>query len=86
MEDLMATHGLDLANAGYEPTFVARGTQSTIDITLLLNTTVENWKVTDEVSMSDHRPIHFSLNMAKPTTAEIPNLKKNRLGSFQAHN
>ena len=79
----MAANGLELANVGFEPTFVARGTQTTIDITLLLNTSIDNWKVTDDVSMSDLCPICFSINSNKLTATEIPNLKKADWDSFR---
>ena len=72
LEELMATNVLELANIGFEPTFVAQGTQTNIDITLQLNTSVINWKVTDEVSMFDHRPIRFSITTTNTTKLRSP--------------
>ena len=59
IEELMAEFGLELGNIGFESTFEARGTKTTIDIMLLLHTAIDDWRVTDKLSMSDHRPICF---------------------------
>ena len=66
IEDLLLTYGLTLENRGFTPTFLARGTQTHIDITLSLNCSLEDWQVTDEVTLSDHQLIRFNLQ-SSPT-------------------
>ncbi len=55
---------LDIVNRGHEPTFVASNRQSVIDVTLVsrgLVHLIEEWHVSDEASLSDHRYILFSI-------------------------
>ncbi|KAJ8915709.1 hypothetical protein NQ315_000643 [Exocentrus adspersus] len=57
-------HGLDILNGGTKPTFVIRNRQEVIDITISNSWSshlVTNWRVSSEVSMSDHRHILFNL-------------------------
>lgn len=72
MELWIAEKGLAVENVGCAPTFVARGTATSVDITLL-----EDWRVSNEESFSDHKTIRFSIKQGKkPCGKLIPNLRK----------
>jgi hypothetical protein len=63
LEYLFATH-LDILNREYEPTFVNHVRTKVIDISLASSNIwheVQNWRVSSEVSLSDHRIIHFEV-------------------------
>jgi hypothetical protein len=54
----------EILNRGDEPTFVTRVRQEVIDITLTstdIKREIYNWRVTTEVSLSDHRIIRFKI-------------------------
>jgi ribonuclease HI len=70
--EYIAGENLVIANRGNAPTFVTRARQEVLDITVTsqeLSSTVRNWRVSDEPSLSDHRHIRFSLD-AKQTRAK----------------
>ena len=54
LEEFILDSDLNLENLGRKPTFTGRQTSTIIDITLTLNVESNNWKVTDEVTLSDH--------------------------------
>jgi hypothetical protein len=57
-------NGLDIMNKGNRPTFVTSNRQEVTDITiatLYAGNFIKGWHVTDEVSCSDHRYIHFTI-------------------------
>nr|XP_034194956.1 uncharacterized protein LOC117611138 [Osmia lignaria] len=57
LEDL-ATTNLEILNRGSDPTFVTSRRQEVLDITL---GSVQDWRVEDEITLSDHRLITFKL-------------------------
>ncbi|KAJ8915355.1 hypothetical protein NQ315_008242 [Exocentrus adspersus] len=62
--EFLISSGLDILNRGTKPTFVTRNRQKMIDITISNSWSshlVTNWRVSSEVSMSDHRHILFHL-------------------------
>ncbi|KAJ8916394.1 hypothetical protein NQ315_014604 [Exocentrus adspersus] len=62
--EFLISSGLDILNRGTKPTFVTRNRQEVIDITISNSWSshlVTNWRVSSEVSMSDHRHILFNL-------------------------
>lgn len=64
-------HQLEILNIGDKPTFVNRMREEVLDITLstlLVSTKIQNWHVSDETSMSDHRHIRFDLEIGQMPT------------------
>ncbi|KAJ8913176.1 hypothetical protein NQ315_009013 [Exocentrus adspersus] len=62
--EFLISSGLDILNRGTKPPFVTRNRQEVIDITISNSWSshlVTNWRVSSEVSMSDHRHILFNL-------------------------
>ena len=57
LEEFILNTNLNIENQGKKPTFIGRQTSTIIDITLTLNIVSNNWKVTDEVTLSDHHTI-----------------------------
>ena len=86
LEDFLASRGLSVENAGCRPTFVARGTQSCIDATFSLgNPGVENWRVIDEDSLSDHMLIRFTVGSeCSFRKVLVPDLSKANWVSFRS--
>ena len=88
LEDLIFQHGLSLLNEGDAPTFESGVGISCIDITVAspqFATKVRNWKVEDEMHLSDHHLISFDIRLqaAKPELCKSRNLKKADWGQFQ---
>ena len=64
LAEFVASTNLEIINVGGEPTFVLGNCQSVIDITLAtppIAYDIEDWSVSGEDSMSDHRYITFTL-------------------------
>jgi hypothetical protein len=64
LEYLFATH-LDILNCGNEPTFVNHVRTQVIDYSLASSNIwyeVQNWRVSSEVCLSDHRIIRFEVS------------------------
>ena len=77
VEELIFQHGLVLLNEGNKPTFESGVGISCIDITVaspLLATKISNWKVNDEMHLSDHYMISFEVRIQ----ADKPELRKGR--------
>ncbi|MCP4831423.1 MAG: hypothetical protein GY886_04310 [Gammaproteobacteria bacterium] len=67
--NFLVSTNLELANLGQEPTFVIPRRQEVIDITLVsqnFKSSIENWHVSMEDSLSDHRYICFDIMMDTP--------------------
>ena len=71
LEEFILDSDLIVENQGLKPTFIGRQTSTIIDITLTLNTELNNWKVTDEVTLSDHTLIRFNLNVTQPKPCKL---------------
>ncbi len=76
LENYLFTHSLKFKNVGCCPTFVARGTQTCIGVTISLNLSplmIEGWEVSKMITMSDHRRIKFYLSLnSKPKRIDAP--------------
>ena len=84
IEDLIAREGLDLANVGISPTFSARGTETSIDITLVKNIDLTNWLVeSDLANFSDHHTIRFKVEGGPQLSAPTPNLSAGNWEKFR---
>ena len=67
--EYLATTGLEIANIGAKPTYVASNKRTVIDITLASGSIMQDihaWEVSKEDTMSDHRRINFLLEQDKP--------------------
>ncbi len=75
LENYLFTHSLKLENVGYCPTFVARGTQTCINVTISLNLSplmIEGWEVSKAATMSNGRRIEFYLLLSiKPKKTDV---------------
>ena len=78
LEEFIFDHGLTVENVGTKPTFEARGTETTIDITLSLNLDeILDWRVSDVSTLSDHRQIEFEVEVkSKEPPKVVYNLAK----------
>ncbi len=87
VEEFIFTKSLTLHNLGTSPTFVARGTHVCIDITVSMNLTpdfIETWRVSNEVTLSDHRPITFQITLGHGTPKhKIQNPEKTTWTTFR---
>lgn len=66
--DFIVAHNLHVLNVGSRPTFVTRGRQEVIDVTLCTENVVKfirGWHVVEEPSLSDHKFICFHMQMAQ---------------------
>ena len=79
MLEFLGSKSLDILNQGDDPTFVIARRQEVIDITVAsgeLTQHVENWRVSKEISMSDHRHIRFRILTREPKLKLYRNPKK----------
>lgn len=77
---------LNILNNGNEPTFFNKHRKEVIDITLCsreIEDLIRNWRVSDEVSLSDHRYINFSLSAKIRTNQWIRNPRNTNWIVFQ---
>jgi ribonuclease HI len=84
--DYIASENLELLNQGSEPTFVTRVRQEVLDITLMnqaLTGYVQNWRVSDEPSLSDHRHIRFTWTICPSKPEPYRNPRKTDWARFQ---
>ena len=69
LEEFILRNDAFILNTGSKPTFVTSRAKSIIDITLITNdllNLVNDWKVEDEDTFSDHKRISFELKLACP--------------------
>ena len=71
--DFLLCNNLVVVNKGTEPTFVVANRKEVLDITIISAThqqLIENWRVSNDCSLSDHRYFEFSFQginiLAKP--------------------
>jgi hypothetical protein len=78
-------NGLDIMNRGNTPTFVTTNRQAVIDIMIASNAGnfVKDWRVTDEVSCSDHRYIRFNIMGVDRIVEFCHNPRRTDWGSFR---
>ncbi|KAF0711018.1 Uncharacterized protein FWK35_00035282, partial [Aphis craccivora] len=62
LADLVASLGLTLANTGDTPTFVRGEATSVIDVTFSRGAEIHGWTVLDEINLSDHAYVTFSID------------------------
>ena len=68
LEELITSRGMIVANEGNKPTFVRGNQTSCIDVTMCtedLGGRIKKWRVLDDESLSDHRPIMFEVDRTK---------------------
>ena len=64
--ELISESKLDILNKGSTPTFVTSNRAEVLDLTLsssFIAERIHNWRVTNEVSLSDHKHIQFELQI-----------------------
>lgn len=77
---------LELHNRGHEPTFVIKGREEVIDITLSNSNPkfeIGNWRVSKTPSFSDHRFIVFDMSYVKENTISFRNPSKTNFKLFE---
>ncbi|XP_050444489.1 uncharacterized protein LOC126848031 [Adelges cooleyi] len=77
--DFLITTNLSILNKGSEPTSITRNRKEVIDITVCskgLVQRIEEWRVSSEPSLSDHRHIHLALRVGKARTEFYRNPKR----------
>uniref|UniRef100_A0A2S2PKY3 Retrovirus-related Pol polyprotein from type-1 retrotransposable element R1 n=1 Tax=Schizaphis graminum TaxID=13262 RepID=A0A2S2PKY3_SCHGA len=62
LADLVASLSLTLANTGDTPTFVRGEATSVIDVTFSKGVEIHGWTVLDEINLSDHAYVTFSID------------------------
>ena len=76
-EEFIFEYGLYVENVGTTPTWRRGASKSIIDITLTLNVTdVNQWRVTNEVSFSDHKLISYTVGVPVSETVMTRNFAK----------
>ncbi|XP_071054977.1 uncharacterized protein [Onthophagus taurus] len=85
--EFIFSSNLDILNRGSEPTFITARGQSVIDIILAsmgISSSIHNWTVSDNVSMSDHRWITFDLGTIKIGKNLKRNPRRTDVGVFRS--
>jgi hypothetical protein len=78
LKEFISRYHLSICNIGNMSTFKTSHAQSIIDVTLVhsyLYESIKNWVVLSEDFFSDHRAIHFVLDMYQPHPKRVKNLK-----------
>lgn len=92
LADMIHSLGMITCNHGSEATFQRGNRSSIVDVTFATPCTaasIQNWKVVDVVSLSDHNYIAFSVQSSlhvPPPTRPAPKLAPNKLTEFLASN
>ena len=80
LADYILSHDIHVVNTGSKPTFQVKNRTQIIDITLAdtrMLEHIENWRVTDRTTLSDHKQIEFEIQTElKIKTREYRNIKK----------
>ena len=66
--DYITGNNLSVSNRGCTPTFINSRSQTIVDITLTtwhISSLIQNWHVSDCVTLSDHQWINFEINLIK---------------------
>ena len=86
-EEFIFQKQLDVHNVGNEPTWQSRGLSSIIDVTLSLNMEddINEWKVSNVDSLSDHNMICFALGSTQSSKILVRNFRKARWPVFCNH-
>ena len=78
--DYILSNDLHVINTGSKPTFQVKNRSQILDITLASTNMldhIENWKVTDRITVSDHKQIEYELlTEVKIKMREYRNIKK----------
>lgn len=83
--EFLLSINLTLCNKGNEPTFRNRVREEVIDLTLATDSNsfrVDNWRVSDTCSFSDHSRIRFSINSEKEISRPFRNPRKTDWSRF----
>ena len=85
--DYLMTTNMHICNIGNRPTFKNVIREEVLDITLAstgIMDKIENWKVSEEETFSDHNLIEYELNLTQQSqTEEFRNVKKTRWSQYQ---
>jgi len=85
LSEYLSSTNLGILNRGCEPTFVTSRRQEVIDITLAsmsITMQINNWHVSTEASMSDHRWICFSMDLRSKVMQPRRNPKRTNRDLF----
>lgn len=77
--EFIASTDLEIMNRGSKPTFVHANRREVLDITLAtmsIADEVEDWRVSEKMSLSDHNTIQFVLGRLKKTSESVRNPRK----------
>ena len=86
--EYLVTTDLEILNRGGEPTFRTAARSEVLDLTLCsrsLMNSVEDWRVSQEPSLSDHMQIVFKLANVRPEVIRRRNPRKTDWTSFGRH-
>lgn len=85
--DYLAENNLEILNVGAEPTFVTASRREVLDITFCngqMRNKVLDWRVSEEISMSDHRIIRTGIGGITPHIAWVRNPRKTNWENFRS--
>jgi ribonuclease HI len=72
LEEYIFANNLNVENVGKVPTFIGRDCETIIDITLTCNYNgIKNWKVSKMLTLSDHRPILFEIELKQKVEKKL---------------
>ncbi len=88
LEEMILTLNMNVMNSGHRPTFVSSRAESIIDVTMvnasaLALLDLDNWRVDQSMTLSDHKYILFSIGNLMPVREKFRNLKKVNWDDFR---
>ena len=84
--DYLLSNNLNVCNIGTTPTFVVANRKEVLDITICNNSVInyiDNWRVSDTPSLSDHRIIEFNLKTNVNSIFCFRNIRNTNWEKFQ---
>jgi ribonuclease HI len=85
--DFLLRNNLKILNKNDEPTFVNSIRCEVLDITIctpFIENKISNWHVSDEITLSDHRCIIFSIRSLKNSNIQFRNVKKTDWNKYRS--
>lgn len=86
--EFLSGTNLEILNRGHAPTYVFVNRRQVLDITLATNDIaqdVHNWRVSEEVSLSDHRQIRFHIQTDVPEPIYYRNPRTTNWDEYRAN-
>lgn len=86
LAEFIATTNLEVTNRGTTPTFVNSVCETLIDLTLASSTiasSIADWKVSEEETLSDHREINFWIRLGTTTEPAYRNPRATKWNTFR---